>query len=187
MADPRVGPPAFAFAFAGTTKGITPAVQRSRMAPLLKRNGPVCHGFGPELVPVGIKDQLRVLRHREPAAKRQLAFELAGSPTRIAEGNETFDWSLVVADIAQDLDIGGNRHATVDVDGSRTMAVRAVHDEANLRFNRSACENTRLPHDPRVVLASASSNFANGSCWMGRLMTIPSAPSLSCRTIRMTA
>ena len=47
------------------------------------------HRLVPQLVAIDIEYQIRILRHREPAAECQFAFELARSPTGVAERDET--------------------------------------------------------------------------------------------------
>ena len=81
-----------------------------------------------------------ILRHREPAAECQFAFELARSPTGVAERDETLSGASMVTDVAQHLGIGCHRHAAIDIDGAGTMVVGTVHDEAGLRLHRPAGE-----------------------------------------------
>src|SRR5215468_449490 len=94
----------------------------------------------PELFAVLVEDQLAVGRHRGPRSARDLAFELARRPARIAERDHALLRTLADADIAQDFAVHGHRHVTIDIKRLPRVIVRAVNDEAELGLHRAAGE-----------------------------------------------
>src|SRR5262245_17790822 len=94
----------------------------------------------PELLAVLVEDQLVLGRHRGPRSARNLAFELARCPARIAKQDHALLRALADADVAQDLPIHGHRHATIDVKRLCRVIVRTVNDEAELGLHRAARE-----------------------------------------------
>src|SRR5262245_22295051 len=106
----------------------------------------------PQLLAVLVEDQLAVSRHRGPRSARNLAFELALCPARIAEHDHTFLRALADADVAQDFAIHGHRNVTISIKRLRGVIVGAVNDEAELGLHRAAREQTHRSVPRRALV-----------------------------------
>ena len=72
---------------------------------------------GPDIGAVVVEDERRILRYRHPHIVRHLVLELRRRPAGIAEGEQALARPFADADVAQDVDRGGERDAAVDVEG----------------------------------------------------------------------
>ena len=61
------------------------------------------HGVVPELAAVVVEHEVGIFRYREPEALVELAFQPAGSPARISEGDQDLCRTLMMGDVAQNL------------------------------------------------------------------------------------
>src|SRR6478672_7049033 len=105
-----------------------------------QRNGAVLHCFIPQLLAIDVEHELWILRHSEPAAERQFALKLSGTPTGVTKRNKALLGSCVVAYVAEYLGIGGHRDAAIDIDGAGAVIVGTVYDETDLWLHGSAGE-----------------------------------------------
>src|SRR6266581_4795720 len=107
----------------------------------------------PELFAVLVEDQLAVGRRRRPRTARDLALELARTPAGVAKHDQALLRALAGTDVAQDVEIHGDRHVAVDAKRLRAHIVGAVNDEAELGLHRAACEQTDRAVHRRSLLS----------------------------------
>ena len=107
----------------------------------------------PQTAAIMIEDQLRIARRREPVVLGDFSLQLARPPAGIAKGEKHLFRPFVVADVAQDLLIGGHRYLAADRQRSGIVIVRAVHDKAEFRLHRSAGKHFEAAFEPRRVIA----------------------------------
>ena len=118
---------------------------------------------------------------------RQLVLELRRRPASIAEGDQAFARALAEPDIAQNVRRDGERHAAVDVERVVEAIFGAVDDKAGGDVDRAPRNTRTLSVMPLPSAPNASSKAEIGRLSIGRLTTMPNAPSRLCCASRMTA
>src|SRR5204863_9225644 len=103
--------------------------------------GAAGEGALPDLVPLGVEDELGIGGSDEPVAPGDFAFELAGAPAGIADREQVFLWPLLAADVAQDLPAGGHREGLIDAQRLGPAVPGAVHDKAAFGLYRPTKED----------------------------------------------
>src|SRR5262245_10083989 len=107
----------------------------------------------PHSLPVLLEDELGVRRRGEPDALRELALELPGSPSGVAECHQALFRASVHGDVAQDLAARRHRQLGVDRHGISTAIFGAGDHEAALGLDRAAGEKAHVPRHPVGLLA----------------------------------
>src|SRR5438477_2843184 len=100
--------------------------------------GAAGEGALPDLVPLGVEDELGIGGSGEPVAPGDFGFELAGTPAGIADREQVFLGALLAADVAQDLPAGGHRENLADGQRLGSAVLGTVHDEAAFGLYRPA-------------------------------------------------
>src|ERR1700730_1979659 len=111
------------------------------------------HGVVPELVAVVVEHEVGIFRYRETEELVELAFQLAGSPARISEGDEDLCRALMMGDVAQNLGAAGHREASIDLHGIGAAIVERVKHKAELGLHRTAGEDAHAARHCRILLA----------------------------------
>src|SRR5215471_21616541 len=111
------------------------------------------HCLLPNLVPVLVKNKFLVIFRSEPSPLPEFAFELICCPPRVTKGDNTLARTSSVGDVAQNLQARCHGYATVDVDGLRSMIVRAVQHEADLRLDGATREDADASCNPGILFA----------------------------------
>src|SRR3954470_20463874 len=92
--------------------------------------GAAGEGALPDLVPLGVEDELGIGWSGEPIAPGDFAVELAGAPASITDREQVFLWPLLAADVAQDLPAGGHCEGLVNAQRLGPLVLGAMHDKA---------------------------------------------------------
>src|SRR5262245_39904337 len=95
-------------------------------------------GAVPDFLAIQIEDDFGIGRRDDPVAAGQFALELAWSPARVAERDQTPARTLAVVDVAQQVAARRDGGAFVDVERSGAVIVGAVNDKTRLGLDRTA-------------------------------------------------
>ena len=98
----------------------------------------------PDLIAVVIEYKRWILGCGEPSVAREFCLQLAPTPPRVTESDQTFLRTALACDIAKNIDACGHRHAPVDVEGLGAMIFSAVDDEARSALDRTTAVNRHI-------------------------------------------